>query len=221
MAAGCSLVTNLVLVGWVVAIRGGRLDVTTTRRAAGALPQSALAADRAPSRTDDLRRLLAAGLVGSAVIHAAVVPEHLAEWAGAGVFFAVLAAAELAVAAVLLARPQPGALLAAAIVSIGPLALWLYSRTVGLPFGPGAGVPEPVGLPDCTACALEVITLLVALILLGGSGRRRQPPASAHASWLALVAVLAVTAIGLAGSGLASFDDFGSSGDQPVLTSHH
>lgn len=219
-ASGILVVTNLVLVGWFVAVRGGRLDVTRTRRAAHALPQPALASDSGPSRATDLRRLLAAGLFGSAVIHAAVVPEHLTEWAGAGMFFVVLAAVELAVAAVLLARPQSGVLLAAAVVSIGPLVLWLYSRTVGLPFGPGAGVPEPVGLADFTACALEVITLLVALILLSGSGRRRQPPASAHVSWLALVAVLAVTAIGLAGSGLASFGHFGSSGDQSVITSH-
>jgi hypothetical protein len=222
-ACGILVVTNLVLVGWVVAVQGGRLDVSRTRRAARTLPQPAPATDGAHRRVDDLRRLLAAGLVGSAVIHAAVVPERLTEWAGAGMFFVVLAAVELAVAAVLLARPQPGVLLAAAIVSIGPLALWLYSRSVGMPFGPRAGVPEQVGLPDFTACALEVITLLVAVVLLRGKGRRRRRAAgSAHVSWLTLVAVIAVTAIGLAGSGgLAWFDDFGSSGDQSVISHQH
>jgi len=35
------------------------------------------------------------------------------------------------------------------------------------------------------------------------------------------VAVIAVTAIGLAGTGLAWFDDFGSSGDQMAMISAH
>ena len=40
-----------------------------------------------------------AALLGSAAIHAAVIPEHLAEWPAAGGFFVLLAAAEIAVAA--------------------------------------------------------------------------------------------------------------------------
>lgn len=111
-------------------------------------------------------------------------------------------------------------LLAAAVASIGPLALWLYSRTSGIPFGPEAGVPEQVGLADSAACALEVITLLLAVVLLRDRGWLRRPPASAHVSGLAVVAVVAVTAIGLAGSGLAWFDVFGSSGGQSMTSPH-
>ncbi|MEO6142901.1 MAG: hypothetical protein ABIP19_02900 [Dermatophilaceae bacterium] len=234
--AGILLVTNLVLVGWVVAFRGGRLDLSATRgRASRALPQPApeeqrhdqavlhrgvslslrhripaVPAATAPiadsahnNRAYDLRLLLATGLLGSAALHAAVVPQHLSEWPAAGVFFIVLVAAHLAVAGLLLARPQPTVVLAAAIASIGPLALWVYSRTIGMPFGPGAGIPEKVGLTDLAASALELTTLLVAVLLLRGRGwLKRQPRASAHANWLTLTAVIAVTAIGLAGSGL-------------------
>src|SRR5471030_1972568 len=58
--AGILLVTNLVLVCWAVAMRGGRLNVSATR-----------AADSAhSSRSDDLRLLLAAGFFASAAIHA-------------------------------------------------------------------------------------------------------------------------------------------------------
>jgi len=211
------LVTNLVLVGWVVAMRGGRLKVSTSRqRMARALRQPRSPGQR-HSQADDLRLLLAAGLFGSAAIHAAVVPEHLAGWAtlldptSAGVFFIVLAAAQLAVAVLLLARPQTNALRAAAVVSIGPLALWLYAQTAGIQFGPGAGVPGQVGLSDWAASALEAGTLVLAVVLLRGTGwLRSRPPASAHVRWLTLVAVIAVTAIGLAGSGLPGLDDFGS-----------
>lgn len=197
-ASGILVVTNLVLVGWILAVRGGRLDITRTRR-------------RPARPVGGLRQLLAAGLLGSAMIHAAVVPAHGAEWAAAGVFFSVLAAGELAIAVLLLVRAQPAALLAAAVFSSVPLAVWLYSRTLGIPFGPEAGVPEQIGLADCAACALELATLLTAVVLLRGKGRLGWRPAmSAHVSWLSLTAVIAVTALGFAASG---YTGFGSSGE--------
>ena len=195
--AAILLVTNLVLVSLVLALRGGRLDVSVTRRRAASPPELA---NR--SRAVDLRVLLAAGFIGNTVIHAAVVPQQLTGWAAAGVFFLVLAAAELAVAVLLLARPRPGVLLAAMVLSVGPLGLWAYSTTVGIPFGPGAGIPTRVGLADLAACALGVSTLLAAVVLLRGSGWLRRPRASAHLRSLTLVAVTAITAIGLTGSRL-------------------
>ncbi|XAS67853.1 hypothetical protein V3C33_00455 [Micrococcaceae bacterium Sec5.7] len=205
------LVTNLVVTGWMVAIRGGRLDVSQARRRTAR-----------SGRIGHGRLFLAAALFGSAAVHAAVVPEHLSEWGAAGAFFLVLAAAQLALGLLLLIRPRPGLLLAIAAVSIVPLALWLYSRTVGLPFGPAAGVPETVGVPDCAAGALELGTLLVAVIVLRRSGRLPgRPPASAHIRSLSVVAVIAVSVIGLAGTGPAWFDNPGSSLDESVEVSHH
>lgn len=221
------LVTNVALVGWAVALRGGRLDVTTTRRdvkdagqgSPPVLPQRALQGTPG-SRVDDLQLILVAALVGTAAIHAAVVPEHLSEWGAAGAFFIVLSTAELVVA-VLLARPRPTALrahrqrlllLAAALISVTPLVLWLYSRTLGMPFGPEPGIPEAVGLADVASSLLEVSALLVAAVLLRGRGWRRRPPASAHLRWLILVALICVVAIGLAGSGLPWFDVLGNVG---------
>jgi hypothetical protein len=226
------LITNLVLVGWAVALRGGRLDVSTTGRAVRTRGKQAPAVLPAPtdqegrsSRAYDLRLILVVGLFGTAAIHAAVVPEHLTEWGAAGAFFIVLAAAELVVA-VLLAYPQrtlPGArpqhflLLAAVVVSISPLALWLYSRTLGMPFGPEPGIPEAVGLADVASSVLEAITLLVAVVLLRGRDWARRPRASAHLRWLIVVAVIAVGAIGLAGTGLAWFDVRGDVGDHTMV----
>lgn len=224
------LLTNLVLVAWLVAMWGGRLKVATTRRQPDTATDTDTDADTAADtvtgtgrgRVGDLRRLLAAGLVGSATIHAAVAPGNLTHWAAAAVFFIVLAVVELAVAALLVARPHPGLLLAAAAVSIGPLALWEYSRTVGLPFGPGAGAPYAVGLSDSVACALEVGMLLVTVVLMRAGGwLGRRPRVSAHVNGLILVALLAITAIGVAGTGLSWADAFGISGSHPVMDMSH
>lgn len=203
------VVTNIVVVGWMIAVRGGRLNLATapSRQVRVQSEEGTSVAHGArSSRLDDVRVFLAAGLLGSAVIHAAVVPEHLAEWGAAGVFFVLLTGAELAVAIQVGARMQRMVLLAAAAVSAGPLMLWAYSRTFGMPFGPEAGVPESIGLADVAAGVLELGTLIAAVLLLRGSGSlRRRTPVSSHANWLVLVAVIAVMVLGLGGTGLDWF----------------
>jgi len=190
------VVTNLVLTSWGFAALGGRLRLGTTQQAGPAV---------------DARTLLIAGLVGSAVIHAAVVPEHLGEWAAAGSFFVLLTAAELAVAGWLCLGARVPALLAAAALSGGPLLVWLWSRSSGLPFGPEPGTPEPVGMADIAACVLEVVTLVLAVVLLrraldGGRSDDRQRDGTAPNGFrLGLVAIVAVSAIGLAGTALPWF----------------
>jgi hypothetical protein len=190
------LVTNLVLVAWAVAALGGRLRIGTDR------PEGTFRVDA--------RTVLVAGLVGGAAIHAAVVPEHLEEWAAAGSFFVLLVLAELVVAGWLCFGARVPALLAAAAVSGGPLLVWLWSRSSGLPFGPEPGAPEPVGMADIAASLLEVLTLVLAVVLLRRvmhEGRARTPERSPapNGARLALVAVVAVTAIGLAGTPLSWF----------------
>jgi hypothetical protein len=211
---GFLLATNIVLVGWVVAMRGGRVQVARLHPDTNPLPGSG-------PQIDLVRLLLVAGLIASAHIHAAVIPVHLGEWPAAGGFFALLTVAEVAVAAALLAaRPRRLALIAAVVVSAGPLLVWLYSRTLGLPFGPDAGISETVGIPDVVCCALEIGTLIAAVMLLRRPGwLRRRPPASAHVRGLAVVAVVAVTALGLAAVAPSWID--GASDGQPVIVMTH
>ena len=210
------LATNLVVVGWLVAIRGGRLEAgTAPRTAQRPVP-------------DQRRLILAAALLGTVAIHAAVIPEHLDHWTAAGAFFLVLALAELAVGLDLLrAGRRPTSLYAAAAVSILALAVWLWSRTTGLPFGPEAGIPESAGVADAAACALELGTLLIAAALLrrtarprAGGGSARPGPASAHIRSLTVAAAIAVGVIGLTGTVPGWFGDAGSSGDIVHSASH-
>ncbi len=192
------LITNLVLVGWVVAVRGGRLAVATIRQPSG----TAVAwADRiTDTRITNARLLLVVAMIGSAVIHAAVVPDHLAEWTAAGLFFIVLTVAQIAIAGLLVIRPDRALLWLAVVVNVGPLLLWLWSRTAGLPFGPEPGIAESVGVADVLAGLLELLALAAAVVLLRTNPSARREPVSAHRRGLILVAVLAATVIGVAGA---------------------
>ena len=162
-------------------------------------------------------------LVASAAIHAAVSPEHLNEWTAAGIFFILLTAGELAVACLVLARVRLRAALVVAIaISIGPLLIWLSSRTAGLPFGPEAGLPESVGVPDCMACVVEVGSLLAATALLFSTRwLARRAPASSHGQGLAVVGLIAVTAIGVGATGPSGFNAFGISSSHSATGVHH
>ena len=232
IVAGLVLISNLVLVGWLLAMRGGRLNVAGGRPRANDAPalSSPGSADQATvlvtqrparSRVDDVRLLLVAALLCSAHLHIAVIPEHLTGWGAAALLLLLLAAAEIAVAAMLLQRQRRAVLVAAALVAVVPLVLWLAASTVGLPFGPHAGSVETVGLPGTVAAILDVITLLAAVMLLRRQASlARRPSASAHARALLVSALVAVTFIGLAGTALSWFDQPGSA-DNPSISHSH
>lgn len=189
-AAALTLLTNVVVVAWMVAMRGGRLQVDSGRPAHVA-------------RVDDRRLGLAGALIGAGAIHVAVVPEHLEEWAAAGLFFVLLAALQVVVGLGVLVRPGRLVWVASLAVTVGPILLWGVSRTVGLPFGPEPGVPEALGMGDLACAVLELAAVGLTLSLRshaterGGSVRT-----SDYRTSLVVVAVLAVTLLGLAGSGL-------------------
>jgi hypothetical protein len=110
----------------------------------------------------------------SAVVHVVVMPGHLEELWLFGVFFGLLAVLQLGYAGLLALRPTRGLLVAGALVNAATVGLWLASRTVGLPLGPEAGTPEPVGLLDLTSTLAELV-LLVATAVVVGQARAVQP----------------------------------------------
>ena len=117
------------------------------------------------------RRTCAVALLVTAAIHLAVVPEHAHEWLAAVVFFVVLALAEVALARAVLASANRHVLLIGGLISIASAALWVTSRTVGLPLGPEAFSPEAIAAPDLLATALEIFaaTAFVRLAALAPS----------------------------------------------------
>ncbi|MFC7846881.1 hypothetical protein ACFUTU_00235 [Arthrobacter sp. NPDC057388] len=227
--AALLLATNLVVTGWTVAIQGGRLEVS--RRAKASPPKKApQRARRRPQLAGatgmDLRqRLAAVALFGCAAIHIAVIPDHLNHWVVASAFFLALALAEVAGGVLLLGRTGQNVLVGVAAASVVPPLLWLWSRTSGLPFGPNAGVPEPVGLADLAAGLLELGTLAIAVVLLRARRRRTAKPerpatASAHLRALAVAGVIAVGSLGVAGAIPGWLGDVDTSGNTTHTIPH-
>jgi len=139
------------------------------------------------------RMVAVAALFGAELVHTTVIPQHLREWSVAGWFFLLVSVIEGLLGAALWFVPSRPAVRAAVWVSLGTVAVWVVSRSVGVPFGPEAWLREPVGKADLAASVLELAT--VGLLVAGGRIRTRW---TARVGAFALVAVVAVTAIGLA-----------------------
>jgi hypothetical protein len=114
-------------------------------------------------RREQAITLLAALSWLAGLIHAAVAPPHLEEWAPFAVCFAVVAVAQVAWAAAFFRAPSHRLLGWNALLSAGLIGGWALSRTAGLPLGPEAGEPEALGLADVGACAVEALLIAAAI----------------------------------------------------------
>ena len=146
------------------------------------------------------RAVVASSLAGSAVIHGTVAGEHFGEWVPAGVFFIGIQLVELVLALLAVyAWHRRGAVLVVA-TGLLTLAVWVLSRTLGMPVGPDDfRVPEPVGIPDTACGLLELMSVAAAAVTLAllrtGPVRPRQRPGpslrgvavAATAVWAAVV----------------------------------
>jgi hypothetical protein len=134
---------------------------------------------------------LAAMSVGAAAIHFAVVFEHFAQYVLYGVFFLVISWAQTIWAAVTAWRPPRLWLWLGMAGNAIVLAVYVASRTTGLPFGPDKGHPEPVGGVDVVSGILEftLIAGCAALLLRPSVADRPVRRRSAFAAIAGLAAV--------------------------------
>jgi hypothetical protein len=137
---------------------------------------------------------LAALSVGAAVIHFAVMFEHFAEYTLYGVFFLVISWAQMIWPAVLLWRPSRLWLWLGIAGNAIVIAVYVASRTVGLPFGPDLHNAESVGALDVVSCVLEFGLIVGCAALLWRPSLVDRPAArrSAVARAATLAAVPAV-----------------------------
>jgi hypothetical protein len=111
---------------------------------------------------------LAALLIGAGAIHLAMTPSHLGESAVEGAGFLAAAWIQLLLAGAVLLRPSRRVLGAVAGTGMAFIAVWVVSRTAGLPFGAHSGHAESVSIVDGVCVALEAVAVLVAVAQLVG-----------------------------------------------------
>jgi hypothetical protein len=114
-------------------------------------------------------RLLVTGAVGAAVVHGAVVPEHVEEAAALGWFFTLLALAQLTWSGLVLLLPRRQVVTAGVVAHAGVVVLWAWTRAVSVPFG--LGEREQVGLADLAATGCELLVVAAGAWWLQRDGR--------------------------------------------------
>jgi hypothetical protein len=178
----------------------------------GPIPEAPALPQATPLTVPDIARSVAAlAMLGAAVIHFAFAPDHFDEQTSHGVFFLVVGWSQLVGAAALgfRWRPQRGWLLGSAALNGGVAALWLLTRTAGLP-GDDA---EAVGFPDSLATALEVVAAACALAIALHwlTERRIGRPAGlvTGVSAVAMIAVVTASIVPSVGGGHGHGDGHG------------
>jgi hypothetical protein len=153
---------------------------------------------RSSEPLEALRFAVAVASAGAATIHFAVIDQHFAEYWLFGVFFVAAALAQLGWVVAVASNPTRTVYLVGALGNALIAVTWVISRTTGLPFGPGAGEPEPVGIADVVSTAFELAVVTGSVLLLRGL----QLPRSWDVRFvrpLIAIAAAAITTLALAG----------------------
>lgn len=110
--------------------------------------------------------------VAAALVHLWAAPEHFSEWWGYGMFFSVAALAQGTFGIAVLRYPVRLISLAGIIGNLILVAIYILTRTVGVPLGPHAGTIEAARTLDVVATAAELGVILALVTLLEGAYRR-------------------------------------------------
>jgi hypothetical protein len=142
-----------------------------------------------------LRYSLSILSAGAGAIHIAVVQAHYEEYWAFGVFFAVAAWLQILWAIVIVARLSRPVALAGVAINAILVAVWVVSRTVGVPVGPEPGSPEAAEFVDVAATSFEVLLVVGSLALLSRGVVRRAMGRAALVSSTVLIglAVMVLT----------------------------
>lgn len=113
---------------------------------------------------------LAAISVVSGVIHVEAAVIHFPHLFVYGAMFTLTAVLQFGWAAWVARSLSRYVLWSGVLLSAGLVAVWTLSRTVGMPVGPEAWSPEPIGLLDVAATVDELVIVIAGLSVLMRQG---------------------------------------------------
>lgn len=129
-------------------------------------PARQLGSARDGTRGPWLRSLAAIGFLAAGLIHLAQVALHLDEGLVFAGFFVLVGTLQLGAAVVLVRARRPRWYWLGIAGSGATIAIWLVSRSLGLPFGAEPGASAAIGTADAAASLLEGITIVALLLWL-------------------------------------------------------
>lgn len=110
----------------------------------------------------------------AALIHLWAAPEHFnSSWWGYGAFFVVTALAQGCLAIAVLRWPNTLVCVAGILGNLSIIAMYVVTRTSGVPVGPEAGMIEDPGVLDMASMVAQVSIVIVLAAMLGNVARRR------------------------------------------------
>lgn len=153
-----------------------------------------------PAESDDVFSLVATiasvAAVAAGVIHLKAIGEHL-DFPVVAIAFALIGAAQLAFAAAVLIRPSATVLVLGAVLHVAIIVLWVFSRTTGFAFVPGAEDPSDIGVPDLVAQGFSVAVIGAAVIWMAlrsdGRGLDLAPAVTNRVKAVVLIGALFMT----------------------------
>ncbi len=114
----------------------------------------------------------AALAVAAGVIHAVAMVDHFDHYWLYGVFFLVVTYAQVLWGIwVYRHAPNPRVLVAGGVGSLAVVAVWVVSRTVGVPVGPETWDPERIGAMDIMATLDQLVLAALVVALVAPEGR--------------------------------------------------
>lgn len=110
----------------------------------------------------------------SALIHLWATPEHFnSSWWGYGAFFVATALAQGVFAIAVLRWPGTLVYVAGILGNLSIIAMYVVTRTSGIPIGPETGMIEDPGVLDMTSMVAQVGIVIVLAAMLGDVARKR------------------------------------------------
>ena len=149
--------------------------------------------------------------VGAGAIHFAVAPAHFAEYALFGWAFVAVAWLQMLWALGITSRRSRPLLVAGIAGNLLLVAIWLWTRVVSVPLGPGAGEAEAFGWLDGVVVGMELAIVFLILVDLFGERHLGRPGPVLALIVVGSVALTAIVGFALADDNPSAHDESSSS----------